>query len=286
MKKLALSVLTSALLVGLVGCGADSIKDAQGGTADTNKQVTAQKTADAKKTEKASAANDLTFKEKVVVSLGTVYAQNLDKGLQEAKKYGFDLDKKALGEAFVNALNGKASITETEALDVLKEFDTQMRDKMEAKAKEEAAANLKLGEEFLAKNAKAEGVKVTESGLQYKIEKEGTGPKPKADDIVKVSYKGTNIAGEVFDESKEPVEFPLNGVIKGWTEGLQLVNVGTKLKLYVPAKLAYGEFSPTPAIKPNSVLIFDVELLEIVPKDKPADAKAQPKSEDTKAKAK
>ncbi len=124
------------------------------------------------------------------------------------------------------------------------------------------------GDQFLAENAKKEGVKTTASGLQYKALKEGTGPKPKATDTVTVNYRGTFIDGKEFDSSykrNQPATFPLNGVIKGWTEGLQLMPVGSKYMFYIPPALAYGERGYPGAVPPNSVLIFEVELLSIKP---------------------
>jgi FKBP-type peptidyl-prolyl cis-trans isomerase FklB len=124
----------------------------------------------------------------------------------------------------------------------------------------------KENEEWLEKNKSAEGVQVTPSGLQYKVVKEGAGPKPAETDRVKVTYKGTNIKDEVFDstEGGDPREFALNGVIRGWTEGMQLMPVGSTYIFYVPAELAYGEQDRGEFIKPFSTLIFEVELLEIV----------------------
>ena len=139
--------------------------------------------------------------------------------------------------------------------------------KAEAKAKHdaEAAANGKASEAFLAKNAKRKGVKVTKSGLQYQVIKAGTGPKPTADDTVKVSYVGKLINGTVFDSSEkhgQPAEFPVNAVIPGWSEALKMMRVGAKWNIYIPAKLAYGE-SGTGPIGPNEALIFEVHLLAI-----------------------
>ncbi len=130
-------------------------------------------------------------------------------------------------------------------------------------------ANLKVGQDFLAKNKTVKGVQTTESGLQYSIEKEGSGDKPKATDKVKVHYHGTLIDGTVFDSSVdrgEPIVFGVNRVIKGWTEALQLMSIGAKWKLFIPADLAYGQNPhPNGPIQPNMALIFDVELLEIIP---------------------
>ena len=138
---------------------------------------------------------------------------------------------------------------------------------MEAKAVERNKGLAAKGEEFLAENAKREGIFVTESGLQYEVVTMGEGEKPTAESTVKVHYHGTLIDGTVFDSSVqrgEPIEFPLNGVIKGWTEGLQLMPVGSKFILYIPYQLAYGERGAGELIGPFEALIFEVELLEIV----------------------
>ena len=138
---------------------------------------------------------------------------------------------------------------------------------MEAKEAEKNKGLAAEGEAFLAENAKREGVSVTESGLQYEVVTMGEGEKPTAESKVKVHYHGTLIDGTVFDSSVqrgEPIEFPLNGVIKGWTEGLQLMPVGSKFILYIPYQLAYGEQGAGELIGPYEALIFEVELLEIV----------------------
>ncbi|MEL3907184.1 MAG: FKBP-type peptidyl-prolyl cis-trans isomerase [Treponema sp.] len=138
----------------------------------------------------------------------------------------------------------------------------------EAAYKKEAAENLAKETAFLEKNAKEAGVQTTESGLQYQVLTEGTGAAPALSDTVKVHYKGTLLDGTVFDSSYDrgtPVEFPLNAVIPGWTEGLQLMKTGAKYKLYIPSKIGYGERGVPQVIPPNSVLIFEVELLEILP---------------------
>ncbi|MFC5409572.1 FKBP-type peptidyl-prolyl cis-trans isomerase [Larkinella bovis] len=132
-----------------------------------------------------------------------------------------------------------------------------------------AEANRKVGEQFLEENKKKPGIKSTASGLQYEIVKEGTGPKPQTTDTVKAHYTGRLIDGTVFDSSIErgqPLEIPVNQVIQGWSEALQLMPVGSKWKLYIPSALAYGSQGSGPQIGPNSTLVFDIELIEIVKK--------------------
>ncbi|MDA9006213.1 FKBP-type peptidyl-prolyl cis-trans isomerase [Litoricola sp.] len=149
----------------------------------------------------------------------------------------------------------------------VQDAQTRTRAQQEQQVEAMAEANLKSGEAFLAENAKKDGVTVTASGLQYRVITEGAGDAPKATDTVKVHYEGRLISGDVFDSSiarGEPVSFPLNGVIPGWSEGVQLMKVGSKFEFTIPSALAYGP-SGTGPIPPNSVLVFDVELLEINP---------------------
>ncbi len=187
-----------------------------------------------------------------------------------------EIDAKVVTEALEAALAGKKTkLTEPEALAVRQQFVEKLRARQEAKVKSEAAKNQKEGDAFLAKNKTRKGVHVTASGLQYEVIKQGTGPKPKRSDTVTVDYVGTKIDGTKFDSSIDrgkPAEFPLANVIPGWTEGLQLMPVGSEYKFFVPAKLAYGEHGPG-VIGPNATLVFDVKLLKI---NKP-EAKAAPK---------
>ncbi len=158
-------------------------------------------------------------------------------------------------------------LDQTQAQQVVQAYFQKKQQEEVAKRKAEGEKNKVEGTQFLTENLAKEGVKVTESGLQYKVLKEGTGAKPAADSKVKVHYHGTLIDGTVFDSSVdrgEPTEFGVNQVIKGWTEGLQLMKEGAKYKFFIPQDLAYGA-NPRPggAIKPYATLIFDVELLEI-----------------------
>ena len=155
--------------------------------------------------------------------------------------------------------HAQPKITYQEAQQVLNSFFQELEQKIAGAAKAD-------GEKFLAENAKREGVKVTESGLQYEILEPSLGQKPKATDTVRVHYEGTLIDGTVFDSSYkrgESITFPLNGVIKGWTEGLQLMSIGSKYKFFIPYQLAYGERGAGQSIPPYAALIFTVELLGI-----------------------
>lgn len=198
-------------------------------------------------------------KQKVSIMVG----MDMGRSLQQIKD---DIDVKVLEQAMEATLRGESTgLSEEEALQVRQAFMQQMQAKRVAEQKAAAEKNKKEGEAFLAANKGKKGVKTTASGLQYLAEKEGTGPRPKATDTVKVHYRGTRIDGEEFDSSYsrgQPATFPLNGVIKGWSEGLQLMPVGSKYKLFVPADLAYGESGPG-QIGPNATLIFEVELLGI-----------------------
>jgi FKBP-type peptidyl-prolyl cis-trans isomerase FklB len=184
----------------------------------------------------------------------------------DMKRQELDLDAKLLGAGLADGFAGKAALTDVEIRAALDGFREEMTKKMQARQATAGAENLKKGQAFLAANAKKEGVKTTESGLQYKVLKSGTGATPKRTDSVKVHYHGTLIDGTVFDSSVErgePISFAVTGVIPGWTEALQLMKVGDKFQLYLPSKLAYGEEGAGGKIGPNSVLIFDVELLGI-----------------------
>jgi len=276
LKKLALSALIAVSIAGVSACSEDAKAVAA--------QAPAPAQAPADATNKAPAKQELSFEDKVAVAVGTMYGKNLGVAVTESQKFEVKMNKDKIASSFISALNGKAEMTDEEAQAVLQEFDTQMRAKQQALSKAEAEKNLKEGEAFLAENKTKEGVVVTASGLQYKITTLGTGAKPAVTDKIRVTYKGTNLKGEVFDKSEEPVEFPLGQVIEGWKEGFQLLPVGTKATLYIPANLAYGSFSPSEKIGANSVLVFEVELLDIV-KDAPkAEAKADTKAENKPAK--
>ncbi|UNU72581.1 FKBP-type peptidyl-prolyl cis-trans isomerase [Moraxella nasovis] len=191
------------------------------------------------------------------------YILGYDAG-KSLKQADAELNTDIIAKALADGFNGKDSaLKEEQTTQVLKAYQERKEAEAVKEVETKAANNKAAGEEFLAKNAKKDGVKVTPSGLQYKVITEGTGKSPKATDTVTVHYEGRLIDGTVFDSSYEhgmPAQFPLNQVIKGWTEGIQLMKEGGKYELYVPSDLAYGE-QGNPAIEPNSVLIFTVELL-------------------------
>ena len=223
-----------------------------------------------------TACNQEAKKEQADVKLDTVAQQQaygigasvgnfLNKDLADKKEIGIELDQALLMRGFEDALADNAKIDEEKIREVLTALDESVRTKQEEKAKVESEKSKVEGEKYLADNAKKEGVMVTESGLQYEVMSEGEGAKPVATDVVKVHYKGTLLDGTEFDSSysrNEPTTFPLNRVIPGWTEGLQLMPVGSKYKFTIPSDLAYGD-RDLGKIPANSTLIFEVELLEI-----------------------
>ena len=198
------------------------------------------------------------------------YAMGVDIGrtLKQMKDQGTDIDIKLFNEAVQTMLDGKEpKMNEMQAQEVMMGFLAEQQQKAQAKLVEDAKTNLEKGEAFLKENAAKEGVQTTASGLQYQVKTEGTGAQPKATDVVSVEYEGRLIDGTVFDSSAqhggEPVSFPLNQVIPGWTEGLQLMKEGAQYTFFVPAKLAYGDRSMGDKIGPNSTLVFDVKLVKV-----------------------
>lgn len=182
---------------------------------------------------------------------------------RQMKSQGIDIDTATLAASINDVLAGKESrLSQAEMQAVM----TKAQEAETAKMENEGKENKEKGAKFLAENKKKPGIKTTDSGLQYEVLQEGKGKSPKATDVVRVHYKGTLLDGTTFDSSYErgkPAEFPLNGVIPGWTEALQLMKVGGKNRIFVPSDLAYGPRG-RPSIPPNSVLIFEVELIDIV----------------------
>lgn len=164
----------------------------------------------------------------------------------------------------------ESSLSQSEMQQIVQSYQMKAQQKAQEEQKKEAAENQQKGEEFLAENKNNEGVQVTDSGLQYKVLEEGSGESPTSSDEVKVHYRGTLLDGTEFDSSYngDPVQFPLNQVIPGWTEGVQLMQEGAKYKFWIPGELGYGS-NPRPGgpIGPNETLIFEVELLEVNPED-------------------
>jgi FKBP-type peptidyl-prolyl cis-trans isomerase FklB len=186
---------------------------------------------------------------------------NIAKGMKQQIP---DVNGELLAKGLKDGLGGTPKLAEQDVMQTLMTYAQTMRAKQQEQAAKAGLENKEKGEAFLAKNAKEEGVKVTPTGLQYKVIKEGTGPKPKATDTVEVKYRGTLVDGTEFDSSKDQtVSFPINGVIKGWTEALQLMPVGSKWQVVIPSDLAYGERQAGPQIGPNATLVFDVELVSI-----------------------
>jgi FKBP-type peptidyl-prolyl cis-trans isomerase FklB len=205
-----------------------------------------------------------TEKDKVSYAIGMNIGANLH-------RQSVDIDPKVLEQGMEDALGGgKTLLSEDEARATLTQLQTDMRQKQQEKMQQAGESNKKEGDAFLAANKAKEGVVTLPSGLQYKIETPGTGPKPTTNDAVVCNYRGTLIDGKEFDSSYkrgQPATFPVTGVIKGWTEALQLMPVGSKWQLFVPSDLAYGERGTGADIGPNATLIFEVELLSIQSRD-------------------
>ena len=194
------------------------------------------------------------------------YAIGLDVG-NAMKKQSIDINTDIFMMGLKDALaGGKKLMSDEEIRETMTAFSHEMAEKQKENMKKLAEKNKQEGDAFLAENKKKEGVKTLESGLQYKIITEGAGKTPKAGDTVTVNYRGTLIDGTEFDSSYkrgQPATFPVSGVIKGWTEALQLMKEGAKWQLFIPANLAYGDKGAGGTIGPNAVLIFEVELISV-----------------------
>ena len=183
------------------------------------------------------------------------------------RRQGFDINVETFVESFQSAFAGKpGKMSPSEMQHVMMDFQNYVQEKQQAEKSAASEANLNEGKQFLAENAKRDEVTVTESGLQYRVIEEGKGDKPSATDTVETHYEGKTLDGNIFDSSVKrgtPASFPVNGVIKGWQEALQLMPVGSKWELFVPSDLAYGPQGMGGTIGPNAVLVFEVELLAI-----------------------
>jgi FKBP-type peptidyl-prolyl cis-trans isomerase FklB len=231
--------------------------------AKTQKATTPKSTAKSGATTAGKAQTPLalkTQKDKFSYALGMNLGANLH-------KQSVPVDPNIMARGLKDALaGGKTLMTEEEARAAITVVQNEMHEKQQAKMQQAGSANKQEGEAFLASNKSKEGVVALPSGLQYKVLKEGNGPKPAATDSVVCNYRGTLINGTEFDSSTKhggPATFPVNGVIKGWTEALQLMPVGSKWQVFVPADLAYGDRGAGGDIGPNATLIFEVELVSI-----------------------
>lgn len=237
----------------------------------TPKTGTTSKTGTGTKTGTATPFVLKTDKQKQSYAIGL----NIGKNMQ---KDGVEIDSAAMLRGIKDAVaGGKVLMTDEEIKTTLTALAGDLKKKQELKIAAESSANKTAGDAFLAANKAKPGVVALPSGLQYKILKQGDGPKPTTADQVTCNYKGTLLNGKEFDSSYkrgEPATFPVGQVIKGWTEALQLMPVGSKWELYIPADLAYGSKQAGPDITPGSTLVFEVELLSIKPKVDPAAAPA------------
>jgi FKBP-type peptidyl-prolyl cis-trans isomerase FklB len=237
---------------------------AQASPAAKAQRPPAAKTGQASGPKSATALTLKTAKDK------TSYAVGLNIG-NSMRKDGVDIDPSILARGLKDALaGGKTLLTDEEAKTAMVALQNDLRKKQEAKLQQVGETNKQEGEAFLAANKTQDAVVTLPSGLQYKVLKEGTGPKPSASDSVVCHYRGTLLNNTEFDSSYkrgQPATFPVGGVIKGWTEALQLMPVGSKWQLFVPSELAYGARGAGANIGPNATLVFEVELLSIQGKD-------------------
>ncbi|QKO41095.1 FKBP-type peptidyl-prolyl cis-trans isomerase [Serratia marcescens] len=253
--------------------------------ADAAKPAEAAKPADA-----AAAPSTGKFKnddEQAAYALGASLGRYMDNSLKEQEKLGIKLDKDQLIAGVQDAFANKSKLNDADIEKTLQGFEARVKASAQAKMEQDAKDNETKGAKYRDSFAKEKGVKKTESGLLYQVEKPGAGEAPKDSDTVAVNYKGTLTDGTEFDNSYtrgEPLSFRLDGVIPGWTEGLKHIKKGGKIKLVIPPALAYGK-TGVPGIPANSTLVFDVELLDVkaAPKadakaEKPADAKADAKA--------
>lgn len=272
MKKTYLAASLAAATLFLTACGDDAAKSAE--TAAPSSTASATTSAPVNAQSKDINAQS-SFEDKVSYAIGASVGTYVGAMEKEQGEFIGTLDHDLVVKGFIEALGGKTALSEEDITNTLMALDQQVRTAVEAKQQQLNQANLEAGQKFLNENAKKPGVKTTDSGLQYEIIQEGTGKSPTASDVVRVKYKGTTIDGQVFDEqSSEPISFPLANIIPGWTEGLQLMKEGGKARLYIPSDLAYGELGAGDIIKPNSVLVFDIELVEVLPNEEQNQAPA------------
>lgn len=254
LNSLSCAVLAAMGFMFVTAC--DDTTDAKANNVPSNTQVAASSS--------ATVTKDSPFQDKVSYALGASVGTYIATVQEQQKDMIGEINQELVIKGFMDAVHNNTALTEEEITDTLMTLEGNIREAMDKQDKEDAAKNLAEGQKFLADNAKREGVITTKSGLQYEVIKEGTGISPTAEDTVEVKYKGTVISGEVFDEQKDPISFPLGSIIPGWIEGLQLMKEGGIYKLYIPSDLAYGDMAAGPVIKPNSVLIFEIELVKVI----------------------
>jgi FKBP-type peptidyl-prolyl cis-trans isomerase FkpA len=262
---LKMSLLAATILLA-VGCQDEKTTETTPAEPAKVEQVAAEATSE--KATEAFASED----QKSAYAIGASLAQYLSANLDQQKELGLELNRDDVLAGVSDVFANKSRMTPEETQQALQDLDKRVSDIVAEKAKVESEKSIKAGEEFRAEFEKQEGVAKTESGLLYQVEKSAEGEKPAATDTVQVHYKGTLTDGTEFDSSykrNQPATFPLNQVIPGWTEGVQLMPVGSKFKFVIPPELAYGS-QANPSIPANSTLVFEVELLQIVKADKPA----------------
>ncbi len=228
----------------------------------------------------SSAPKEITKESLVTMEDKASYGMGYDMG-KKFSQLGFEINADLFSKGLSDALSSTESplLTDEEIKQAMRDFQQTIRTKREEEKKKQADENKAKGDKFLEENKTKEGVVTLESGLQYKVLKEGTGNTPKPEDRVKCHYKGTTVDGTVFDSSlerKRPATFSVNRVIKGWTEALQLMKVGAKWQLFIPPELAYGERGAGRKIGPNETLIFEIELIEIEPPKAPEEEAKTP----------
>jgi len=246
-------LLAMASVIGLSACQQD-----QANTTATTEQAKVM-------TLTIDQMNQLPESEKQAYALGENMGKYITAQQEQYSQFGLEFNVDRVKQGFLASLEGNAILTDEEATKMIQALQAAAQQKQTEMAAVEGKKTMEEGIAYLEENKKREGVMVTDSGLQYEVLTAAEGDKPAAEDTVKVHYHGTLIDGSVFDSSVdrgEPATFPLNRVIKGWTEGVQLMSVGSKFRFYIPSELAYGARA-TGKIKANSALIFDVELLSI-----------------------
>ncbi len=216
------------------------------------------------KTQATSILNEQsTFEQKAAYAIGALLGDQVTMMKKNQEQLIGEIPSEYVVAGFQDGVSENSSLKREEIETILKDLDKKIQEKIDSETKKAASVNKEDGKKFLEENAKKEGVVTTASGLQYKVITQGEGAKAVKGDIISVTYKGTTIDGNVFDEQKKPVEFPLDNMIPGWVEGIQLMNVGSEYELYIPSELGYGENAVGQFIKPNSVLVFNVKLVDV-----------------------